>query len=171
MNREEKQKLIEEINQIMQGAELVVVSHQHGLNVPKARELRRLSREAGAKHKVTKNRLAKIAIKGTKFEVLDELLKGPTAMTWSNDPIAAAKVIVEFAKQNEQITIVGGALNGILLDASQIKALATMPSLDELRSTIIGVINAPATKIAGVIQAPVSGIARVISAYAEKNNS
>ncbi len=168
MKRSEKQELVSEIHDILRDAQIVVVSHQQGLNVPQSRGVRVKARAAGAGHKVTKNRLAKRAIKGTQFEVLDGLFTGPTAITWSSDPVAAAKVIAECAKANDKITIVGGALNGVLLSAEGVKTLATLPSLDELRGKLIGLLQAPATKVAGVVQAPAGGLARVIKAFAEK---
>lgn len=170
MKRSEKQDLVSGINAVLHHAELVVVTHQQGLTVPQSRALRVKAREAGAGHKVTKNRLAKLAIKDTNFAVLDSLFQGPTAITWSKDPVAAAKVIAEYAKTNDKVTIVGGALNGNLLSAAGVQTLATLPSLDELRGKLIGLIQAPATKIAGIVQAPAAGLARVLAAHAEKNN-
>ncbi len=157
MKRSEKQELVGEINQVLQGAELVVISHQQGLTVPQSRALRVKARAAGVGHKVTKNRLAKLAIKGTNFAVLDSLFKGPTAISWSTDPIAAAKVICEYAKSNDKVKIVGGSYNGQLLDEAAIQYLATIPSLDELRG-----------KLVGLLQAPASGLARLLVAYSEK---
>ena len=124
-------------------------------------------REAGGSFKVTKNRLAKLALKGTKFEGLADCFTGPTAIAVSTDPVAAAKVAVEYANKNEKLQIVGGALEAEVLDADAVKALATLPSLDELRGKIIGLILAPATKIAVVLQAPAGQLARVFAAYAK----
>jgi large subunit ribosomal protein L10 len=123
-------------------------------------------REAGGKFKVTKNRLAKIALKETKFEALEESFKGPTAIAVSKDPVAAAKIAVEFANENEKLTIIGGALEADLLDVDGVELLAKLPSLDELRGKIVGLLQAPATKVAGVLQAPAGQLARVMGAYA-----
>ena len=127
--------------------------------------------EAGASYKVTKNRLTRLALEGTKFEALKELFTGPTAIAVSEDPVAAAKVCVSFAKGNEKLTIVGGAMGENQLDPDAIKALATLPSLDELRGKLIGVLQAPATKLAGVTQAPASQLARVFSAYGSEGEA
>ena len=123
-------------------------------------------REAGCKFKVTKNRLAKIALKETKFEALEESFTGPTAIAVSKDPVAAAKVAVEFANENEKLTIIGGALEADVLDVDGVKSLAKLPSLDELRGKIVGLLQAPATKVAGVLQAPAGQLARVMGAHA-----
>ncbi len=128
-------------------------------------------REAGASYKVTKNRLTRLALEGTKFEALKDLFTGPTAIAVSEDPVAAAKVCVTFAKQNEKLTIVGGAMGENQLDPAAITALATLPSLDELRGKLIGVLQAPATKVAGVVQAPASQLARVFSAYGSQGEA
>jgi large subunit ribosomal protein L10 len=126
---------------------------------------------AGASYKVTKNRLTRLALEGTKFEALKELFTGPTAMAVSVDPVAAAKVCVTFAKTNEKLTIVGGAMGEVQLDPDAIRSLATLPSLDELRGKLIGVVQAPATKVAGVVQAPASMLARVFSAYGSQGEA
>lgn len=168
MERAKKEALVAELHQTFEANTLVVVTHQNGLTVAEVSELRRQMRDVGAQFKVTKNRLAKIALKGTKFEGLAEHFTGPTAVAASADPVAAAKVAVEFANKNEKLTIVGGALDTEALDADRVKALAKLPSLDELRGRIIGLIQAPATKIAGVLQAPAGQLARVFGAYAAK---
>jgi large subunit ribosomal protein L10 len=165
VDRAKKEALVAELHKDFADNTLVVVTHQLGLTVAEVSELRRQMREAGCKFKVTKNRLAKIALKETKFEALDEYFIGPTAIAVSEDPVAAAKVAVEFANQNEKLAIVGGALDADMLDAEGVKALAKLPSLDELRGKIIGLIQAPATKIAGVLQAPAGQLARVMGAY------
>jgi large subunit ribosomal protein L10 len=128
-------------------------------------------RAAGATFKVAKNRLAHLAVDGTRFEDLKPMLKGPTALAWSKDPVAAAKVAVEFAKTNEKFVVIGGALGTQALDASGIKALAELPSLDTLRAKLVGMIQTPATRIAGVIQAPAGNLARVFGAYARKDEA
>ncbi len=168
MERAKKEALVAELHQTFEDTVLLVITQQSGLTVAEASELRRQMREAGAAYKVTKNRLAKLAIKGTKFEHLAEIFTGPTAIAFSVDPVAAAKVAVEFAKKNGKLSIVAGALGDKKLDASEIKALARLPSLDELRGTIVGLLQAPATKLARITQAPASQLARVINAYATK---
>src|SRR5262249_43003504 len=130
--------------------------------------LRRQMRAAGAGFKVTKNRLAKRALEGTAFAALAPLFTGPTAVAYSHDPVAAAKAAVTFANRNDKLTIIGGGLSGQMLDAAGVRALATLPSLDELRGKIIGLIQAPATKLAGLLQAPAGQLARVLAAHADK---
>lgn len=168
MERAKKEALVAELHQTFEETDLLVVTQQVGLTVAEASELRRQMREAGASYKVTKNRLAKLALKGTKFEHLAEIFTGPTAIAYSVDPVAAAKVAVEFANKNGKLSIVAGALGDKELDASAIKALARLPSLDELRGTIVGLLQAPATKLARITQAPASQLARVLNAYATK---
>ena len=168
MNREEKATQIDALNRTFAATTLLVVTRQSGLTVAEVSDLRRRMRAGGASYKVTKNRLARLALKGTKFEGIDSLFVGPTAVAVSKDPVAAAKVAVEYAKENEKLTIVGGALGEKVLDAEGVKALATLPSLDQLRGKIIGLIQAPATKIAGVLAAPAGQLARVLKARAEK---
>ena len=131
-------------------------------------ELRAKMREAGAGYKVTKNRVTRIALQDTKFKELEGLFTGPTAMGSSADPVAAAKVLVDFAKENNKLSIVGGSLDGKILDKAGVEALAKMPSLDELRAKLVGLLNAPATKVARVAQAPASQLARVIQARADQ---
>ena len=125
-------------------------------------------REAGAGFKVTKNRLTKLALQGTKYENLTDLFTGPTAIGTSSDPVSAAKTLVSFAKTNDKLTIIGGSLDGKVLDRAGVEALATLPSLDELRAKIVGMLTAPATKVARVTQAPASQLARVIQARADQ---
>ena len=168
MNREEKAKLIDALNRTLVASTLVVVTRQSGLTVSEVSDLRRKMRAGGASYKVTKNRLARLALKGTKFESMDSLFVGPTAVAVSKDPVAAAKVAVDYAKDNEKLTVVGGALGDKLLDAKGIEALAKLPSLDQLRGKILGLLQAPATKIAGILQAPAGQLARVLKAHSEK---
>ncbi|MBM3535067.1 MAG: 50S ribosomal protein L10 [Alphaproteobacteria bacterium] len=168
MNREEKAKQIDALNRALAATSLVVVTRQSGLTVAEVSDLRRKMRAGGASYKVTKNRLARRALKGTKFEGIDPLFVGPTAVAVSKDPVAAAKVAVDYAKENEKLTIVGGALGEKLLDAEGVKALASLPSLDQLRAKILGLLQAPATKIAGVLAAPAGQLARVLKAHSEK---
>src|SRR6185295_324717 len=125
-------------------------------------------RDAGASYKVAKNRLARIAVEGTPYVSISDMLTGPTALSTSPDPVAAAKVVVDFAKTNDKLEIVGGAMGDTVLDVNGVKQLASLPSLDELRATIVGLIQAPATKIARVVSAPAAKVARVVQAYASK---
>lgn len=169
MDRTEKEGLVSSLNATLQTAGCVIITQQKGLTVAEVSRLRREAREQGAAYKVTKNTLARLALAGTKFEGLHGLLTGPTAITWSADPVAAAKVIVQFAKGNDKLTILGGAMPGQVLDTAGVQALATLPSLDELRGKLLGLIQAPATKVAGVLQAPAGQLARVFAAYADKD--
>ncbi len=171
MDRSQKEELVASLHQTFSETNLVIVTQQSGMTVAEASALRRQMREAGASYKVTKNRLTRLALEGTKFEALKELFTGPTAVAVSEDPVAAAKVCVAFAKGNEKLTIVGGAMGDVQLDPTAIKALATLPSLDELRGKLIGVLQAPATKVAGVVQAPAAQLARVFSAYGSQGEA
>jgi len=168
VDRTQKAQLVDTLHGDFDGAVCLVVTHQTGLSVAEATTLRRQIRDAGAQFKVTKNRLAKRALEGTPFADLAPLFIGPTAIAFSNDPVAAAKAAVAFANRNNKLTIVGGGLAGKALDAAGIRALATLPSLDELRGKIIGLIQAPATKLAGLLQAPAGQLARVVAAHAEQ---
>jgi large subunit ribosomal protein L10 len=171
VDRAQKEQLVAAMNQAFQEVDLVVVTHQTGLTVAEATDLRRKVRAAGASFKVTKNRLTRLALEGTKFQALQSMLTGPTAMAYSLDPVAAAKVCVEFANKNDKLTIIGGALGEQVFDADGIKALAKLPSLDELRGKLVGLLQAPATKLAGVTQAPAAQLARVFSAYGSQNEA
>ena len=168
MDRSQKQKLVDSLHGMLMQTELVVVTQQVGMTVAEVTTLRRQMREAGAGFKVTKNRLARRALEGTKFAKLAPLFKGPTAVAYSTDPVAAAKVAVNYANANEKLTIVGGAMGEMLLDSKGIKALATLPSLNELRAKLVGMLQTPATRIARVLQAPAGQLARVMGAYAKK---
>lgn len=168
MDRAQKTEAVAELNRTFNEVAVVVITRNLGMTVKQSTDLRNKARDAGASYKVAKNRLAKIALEGTDYSALADLLTGPTALATSTDPVAAAKVVVEFAKTNDRIEIVGGAMGSLLLDADGVKALASLPSLDELRAKIVGLIVAPATKIATITQAPAAQIARVLSAYAEK---
>tara|TARA_A100001037_G_scaffold286584_1_gene295119 strand:- start:566 stop:958 length:393 start_codon:yes stop_codon:yes gene_type:complete len=128
-------------------------------------------REAGAGYKVTKNRLAKLALAGTPYEPITDLFSGPTAIAYSADPVAAARVAVNYSKDNDKLIVVGGAMGDTLLDEDAVKALASLPSLDELRGKLVGLLNAPATKVAGVLQAPGGQLARVVGAYANEGEA
>jgi large subunit ribosomal protein L10 len=168
VDRTQKQQLVTTLQQDLAGSACIVVTHQTGLTVAQATELRRQMRAAGAGYRVTKNRLVKRAIEGTEFASLAPLFTGPTAVAYSRDPVAAAKAVVAFANRNDKLTIVGGGLNGQPLDAAAVRALAILPSLDELRGKIIGLIQAPATKLAGLLQAPAGQLARLLAAHADK---
>ena len=168
MNRSEKTDAVAALNATFNEAAVVVVTRNLGLTVAQSTDLRLKMREAGASYKVAKNRLAKIALSDTQYESLSDLLTGPTAIATSADPGAAAKVAVEFAKTNDKLEIVGGAMGETVLDVEGVKSLASMPSLDELRATLIGLVQAPATKIAQVVVAPAGKLARVFGAYAAK---
>ena len=167
MDRAEKRDFVDLLNKVFAETSMVVVSRNDGLTVADVSELRRRMRAAGAQYKVAKNRLAHLALAGTRFDGIKPLLKGPTALAWSHDPVAVAKAAVEFAKTNEKFVLVGGALGTQMLDASGVKALAELPSLEELRARLLGMIQTPATRIAGVLQAPGGQLARVFGAYAK----
>ena len=160
MDRAQKQQLTASLQQDLADTVCVVVTHQTGLTVAEVTQLRRQMRSAGARYRVTKNRLVRRALEGTPFEALAPLFTGPTAIAFSRDPVAAAKAAVEYANRNNKLTIVGGGLPGQVLDEAAVKALATLPSLDELRSKIIGLLNAPATKLAVLLQTPGRQLAR-----------
>ena len=169
MDRSQKAVLIKTLHDALSETSCVVVTQPKGLTVAEVTVLRRQMRDAGASFKVTKNRLARIAFQGTKFEPLAPMFTGPTAIAYSKDPVAAAKIAVEFANKNEKLGILGGALDGKQLDQQGIKALATMPSLDELRGMLLGMLQTPASRIASVLQAPGGQLARVLNAYATKD--
>lgn len=167
-NRVEKEKAIAAIGGDVQDAGIVVVTQQLGLNADETRKLRVQFHKENVGYKVGKNTLVKLALKGTKLAGLEKMLRGPTALAYSKDPIAAAKVAVEFAKKNDKLKIIGAAMGDQILDEAQTKTLASLPSLDQLRAKIIGLLQAPATKIAGVLQAPAGQLARVLAAKARQ---
>lgn len=150
---------------------MVVVTHYSGLTVSEMGALRDQMREAGASFKVTKNRLTRLALQGTKFENLEDMFTGPTAIAYSGDPVAPAKVCVNFAKKNDKLVVMGGAFGEEKLDVAGIKIMASLPSLDELRAKIVGMLNTPATRIAGVLQAPAGQVARVLSARGQQDEA
>ena len=168
MDRSQKADLVDELKQVFTETSVVVVTRNHGLSVAQSTDLRLKMRDAGAQYKVAKNRLALIALDGTRYSPIGDLLKGPTALATSSDPVAAAKVAVDFAKTTDKLEIVGGAMGDTVLDASGIKALAALPSLDELRATIVGLIQAPASKIARTVSEPGAQLARIFAAYGAK---
>lgn len=171
MDRAEKQALVATLHDELKSSEVVVVAHYAGLTVADMTEFRGSAREAGVKVQVAKNRLVKLALQGTDAEPIADLFKGQTVIVTSDDPVSAPKVASEFAKKNEKLVILGGAMGATVLDTDGVKALATMPSLDELRGKIIGVLQAPATKVAQVLQAPGGQLARVFGAYAKKDEA
>ncbi len=171
MDRARKEELVVELNGVFADAALVVVTHQSGLTVAESTDLRRRMRAADASYKVTKNRLVKLALVGTPYEGIADLFEGPTAIAYSADPVAAARVAVDYSKENDKLVVVGGAMAENRLDEAGVKALATLPSLDELRGKLLGLLNAPATKVARVLQAPASQLARVLSAHAEQEEA
>lgn len=171
MDRTQKEELVASFNNAFSEATLVVVTSQNGLSVAQSTELRQEMRNAGASFKVTKNRLTRLALKGTKFEHLSDLFKGPTGIAYSDDPVAAARVAVKFADDNDKFVVLGGGLDEQALDVSAVTALAKLPSLDELRGKLVGMIQTPATRVAGVTQAPAGQLARVISARAEQGEA
>jgi large subunit ribosomal protein L10 len=171
VDRAEKKATIETLNGVFKASNVVIVAHYSGLTVVQMQTLRRQMKQAGASVKVAKNRLAKIALEGTDVASIGPLLKGPTLIATSSDPVAAPKVAVDFAKANEKFVILGGAMGKTALDANGVKALAALPSLDELRAKIVGLIQAPATKIAQVVNAPAAKLARVVQAYAAKGEA
>lgn len=169
MDRAEKRELVETLNGVFKDAGVIVVAHYSGLTVAQMTTLRRQMKAAGGSLKVTKNRLAKIALDGTEVSHLGSLLQGPTILAYSEDPVAASKVVVDFAKGNDKLVILGGAMGATSLNADGVKALATLPSLDELRAKIVGLVQAPATKIAQLSTAPAGKLARVFGAYANRD--
>jgi large subunit ribosomal protein L10 len=171
VDRARKEELVVELNGAFADAALVVVTHQSGLTVAESTDLRRRMREAGASFKVTKNRLVKLALVGTPYEGIADLFEGPTAIAYSADPVVAARVAVDFSKENDKLVVIGGAMAEDRLDEAGVKALAMLPSLDDLRGRLIGLLNAPATKVAGVLQAPAGQLARVLSAHAEQDEA
>ncbi|MBL4908399.1 MAG: 50S ribosomal protein L10 [Sneathiella sp.] len=166
MDRSQKEALVAEMNGVFADAAVVVVAQYSGLTVAEMTQLRVKMREAGANFKVTKNRLTRLALDGTNYGSLSNILKGPVGIAYSDDPVVAPKVVMDFAKGNEKFVVIGGAMGETVLDTDGVKSLASLPSLDELRGKLVGLIQAPATKIAGVVQAPASQLARVLAAKA-----
>ncbi len=169
MERAAKAESIAELSGVFKTSNVVVVAHYSGLTVAQMQTLRKQMKLAGAQVKVAKNRLAKIALKDTDAAAISPLLKGPTVLAYSGDPVAAPKVAVDFAKANEAFVILGGSMGKTALDLNGVKALASLPSLDELRGKIVGLLVAPATKIAQLVNAPAAKVARVVQAYASKS--
>ena len=171
MDRSQKADAVAQLNAVFNEAGVVVVTRNLGLSVAQSTELRQKMREAGGAYKVAKNRLAKLALKDTDYTGISDMLTGPTALGYSEDPVAAAKVVVDFAKSTDRLEVVGGSMGDQVLDENGIRALASMPSLDELRGTIVGLVNAPATKIARVVSEPANKLARVFGAYGAKEDA
>jgi large subunit ribosomal protein L10 len=171
VDRAAKKELVAELNEVFRANSVVVVAHYSGLTVAEMQKLRMQMKQAGAQVKVAKNRLAKIALDGTDAAVVTPLLKGPTVIAYSGDPVAAPKVAADFAKTNDKFVILGGAMGKTALNPDGVKALAALPSLDELRAKLVGLIQAPATKIAQLVNAPAAKVARVVQAYAVKGEA
>jgi large subunit ribosomal protein L10 len=171
LERGEKESLVAALRQTFTDTGTLVVTHQVGMTVAEVTALRRRMRDAGAGFRVTKNTLARIALEGTPFEGLSPLFTGPTAIAYSLDPVAAAKVAVEYANSNDKLRIVGGAVAGQMLDAAGVKTLATLPSIEALRAMLIGMLQTPAARLVGLLQAPGAQVARVLAAYAEKGQA
>ncbi len=182
MDRAHKERAVTSLHEDLLGAGMVVVAHYRGLTVAESTDLRRRMRAVGARFRVTKNRLARIALKGTTFEPLDDLFKGPTAVAYAADAVAVSKAATEYAKGNDKFRIIGGCLGAQLLDAAGVEALTKLPSIDELRAKLLGMINTPATRIAGILPrpaqdivgittAPAGQLARVLMAYATKDDA
>jgi len=168
VERAQKEKLVTSLQHALADTVCLVVTHQTGLTVAEATDLRRQMRAAGASFKVTKNRLARRALAGTKFEPISPMFTGPTAIAYSRDPVAAAKIAVEYSNRNKKLSIVGGSLGDRQRDEAGVKSLATVPSLEQRRAKLIGVLQTPATRVAAVLQAPGTQLARVLDAHATK---
>ena len=168
MDRSQKADSVAQLAEVFNEAGVVVITRNLGMSVAQSTELRTKMRDAGASYKVAKNRLARLALEDTDYTGLSDMLTGPTALAYSTDPVAAAKAAVDFAKTTDKIEIVGGSMGATVLNEAGVKALASMPSLDELRGTIVGLLNAPATKVVRTIMEPAALIARVTGAYAAK---
>lgn len=171
MDRAAKRELIDRLHTVFDDAGVVVVAHNTGMVAAQSAEFRRVVKDAGGSVKVAKNKLVQLAIKDTATADISDLLKGPVVLAYSKDPIAAAKAAIAYAKVNDKLVILGGAMGKTILDAKGVKALAELPSLDELRATLIGILNAPATKIARTIKEPGGQLARVIQAKASQSDA
>jgi len=171
VDRTEKREFVASLGLVFAETSMVVVTQNKGLTVAEVSDLRRKMRASGSTYKVAKNRLAVLALDGTRFDGIKPMLKGPTALAWSQDPVAVAKAAVDYAKTNEKFVVIGGALGTQMLNADGIKALADLPSLDALRARLVGMIQTPGTRIAGVLAAPAGQLARVFGAYAKKDEA
>jgi large subunit ribosomal protein L10 len=170
VDRAAKRELVTDLNGVFANTAVVVVAHYKGLTVAEMQKLRAQMKQAGATVKVAKNRLAKIALEGTDVASIGPLMKGPTLIAFSGDPVAAPKVAVDFAKGNDKLVILGGAMGKTALNPEGVRSLATLPSLDELRGKLVGLVQAPATKIAQIVNAPAAKLARVFGAYAKRDD-
>jgi large subunit ribosomal protein L10 len=171
VERAEKREFVTSLNEVFKSSGSLVVAHYAGLSVAQMNDLRSKMREAGGTVKVAKNRLAKIALQGTESEGISDLFQGQTVIAYSEDPVTAPKVAVDFAKANENLVVLGGSMGSTELDVDGVKALASLPSIDELRAKIVGMISTPATRIASVVSAPAGQLARVLNAYAQKDEA
>jgi large subunit ribosomal protein L10 len=171
VDKAEKAEVVSDLNKVFADSGSVVVAHYSGMTVAEMGDLRARMRAAGASFRVAKNRLAVRALQGTAVEAIAHLFKGPTGIAFSKDPVTPSKVAVAYAKDNGKLVILGGTVGATKLDANGVKALAELPSLDQLRGKIIGLIQAPATKLAGLLQAPGGQLARVIAAYSKKEGA
>lgn len=171
MDRAQKREVVGDLNKVLANTQVIVVTRNDGLSAAQVLDLRRQMRAAGASFKVSKNRLTRLALEGTKYTSLNNLLKGPTGLAYSDDPVAAAKAASDFAKKNDKFVILGGAMGETALNVEGVKALASLPSLNELRGKIVGLLQAPATKVAGVLAAPAGQLARVLSARAKQGEA
>ena len=171
MDRAEKTKLVTTLNQVFSTTGVVVVTHNKGLTVSQINDLRGQMAAVGANVKVAKNRLAKLALEGTDAAGITDLFTGPTVLMYSDDPVAAPRIVAQFAKKNDKLVVLGGVMGTTILDVDGVKALAELPSLDELRAKLVALISTPATRIAGVLQAPAGQLARVMGAYASKDTA
>jgi large subunit ribosomal protein L10 len=171
VDRAEKKELVATLNTVFKSAGVVVVAHNNGITVSQMNDLRGRMRKAGAAVKVAKNRLAMLALDGTDVGGIKDLFKGPTMIAYSSDPVTAPKIATEFAKAHDKFVVLGGALGMSMLDVKGVTTLAELPSLDQLRAKLVGLMQAPATRIAGVLQAPAGQLARVFNAYATKDNA
>ncbi len=171
MDRAEKREFVTELSEVFKASGSVVVAHYAGITVAQMNDLRTQMRKAGGTVKVAKNRLAKIALQGTESEEITGLFQGQTLIAYCEDPVTAPKILVEFSKKNDKLVILGGAMGATALNADGVKSLATLPSLDELRAKLVGMIQTPATRIAQVVNAPAGQLARVFSAYSKKDEA
>ena len=171
VDRTEKREFVSALGRVFAETSMVVVTRNKGMTVAEVSDLRRRMRATGSTYKVAKNRLTSLALEGTRFDGIKPMLSGPTALAWSQDPVAVAKTAVDFAKTNEKFEVLGGALGTQMLSPDGVKALAELPSLDTLRATLVGLIQTPATRIAGVLAAPAGQLARVFGAYARKDEA
>jgi len=171
LDRTEKREFVASLASVFAETSAVIVTQNKGLTVAEVTSLRKRMRDAGATFKVAKNRLATLALDGTRFDGIAPLLKGPTALAWARDPVAVAKAAVEFARTNDKFVVLGGSIAGQTLDVAGVKALSELPSLETLRAGLLGMIQTPGTRIAGILQAPGGQIARVLAAYASKDES